>query len=229
MYQKKDAGQHHCVCSDPHYIVAERKTLSHIVALALLIGFFIFVSGYFLGKRSATQEFLHQFEQESFADRISHSLHTQYSPHAAQLDSVKQPEAQTTVAQIEEKVVPEPKPAQVAQEPVQVAQTPAAHTEVEAPTTAAADKPQTKPQQRVTYYAQLFGGTRDAAQRFVDLLSQRGITTRMIQKSSKTARSNMVYWYQVETDKFADRTALEDLVSTIKRIAKLHDVKIIKG
>lgn len=228
MYQKKDAGQQQCVCSDPHYIVGERKALSHIVALALLIGFFIFVSGYFIGKRSASQEFLHQFEQESFADRISHSLHTQYSPQAAVLDSTKQTDA-AAQPQAPQDVVPA-KTGPTTQENAKAEKgavvAPSTHEEAQP---VVAEKVQQKIPAKVTYYAQLFGGTREAAQRFVDLLGQRGITTRMIKKSSKTAQSNMVYWYQVETDRFADRAALEDLVSTIKRIAKLHDVKIIKG
>jgi hypothetical protein len=231
----KHADKDRCVCSDPHYIVGERKTLSHVVALSLLIGFFIFVSGYFLGKRVATQEFLHQFEQESFADRISHSLHTQYSSHAAALDTVKQAEAETVGAQSSQSTsmdlaTASPEKLEVAEAQQTVVQPTAVPTLVLSTESKLAESaPTTKKSDKSVYFAQLFGGTREAAQRCVDLLAHRGITTRMVKKSSKTARSNVVYWYQVETDTFSDRTALEDLVSTVKKIAKLHDVKIVKG
>lgn len=227
MYTKQDKDR--CMCTDAHYIVTERKTLSHIVALSLLIGFFVFVSGYFLGKRVATQEFLNQFEQESFADRISHSLHTQYSPHAAVLDNARQSDSESGETKVvENKAAVPAESCDVKNEQTMAAVQANSPAQKEQAVISGNLQSKTNTSE-ATYYAQLFGGTQEAARRCIDQLAQRGITTRMVKKSSKTARANVVYWYQVETERFADKSELEKLVATVKKIAKLHDVNIIKG
>lgn len=210
MYHNKGTTRTECVCSNPQFIIYERKSLSHVIAFCLLVSFFIFVGGYFLGKRTATQNFLQQFEQDSFADRIHHSLHTLYSQNATNSELIKQVEPQPGVT---------------------IAQEDSIAIENSLPDGSGAEEKldNISKEPACLYHAQLFGGTQDAAKRCSALLAQHGIVTNIIKRSSKTARSNLVYWYQVVTDRFADKAALEDLVVTIKRIAKLHDVKIVKG
>ena len=51
-----------------------QSQVSGIVACALLGTFFIFMAGYYWGKKSAVEHFSSQFEQDSFADRIYSSM-----------------------------------------------------------------------------------------------------------------------------------------------------------
>ncbi|MFA6065956.1 MAG: hypothetical protein WC707_02125 [Candidatus Babeliaceae bacterium] len=55
-----------------------------------LIIFGIFVGGYFLGKKSAIQDIMHQMKQESFADKIYSSISTLYDTY--DIDEEEKPE-----------------------------------------------------------------------------------------------------------------------------------------
>ena len=50
------------------------RQMSLAVAALLALSFFIFMTGYFLGKRKAIQEFSYHVDQESLADQIYSSM-----------------------------------------------------------------------------------------------------------------------------------------------------------
>ena len=51
-----------------------QRQLSLLVAGLLALSFFIFISGYFLGKKRAAEEFSYKADQESLADQIYSSM-----------------------------------------------------------------------------------------------------------------------------------------------------------
>jgi hypothetical protein len=193
-----------CHCSDQSMIMFEKKRCSHLTALLLMTLFCVFVGGYFLGKRAASQELFEQLQDETLADRIQHSLHTFYKPLPTEEDDPKI---------IEESRIAEVQPSKTE------------GSQLVMPEQESVVQPTTAPS--ALYIAQLFGGNLNDSQKFVNRLQERGIETRLIKRSSKSTTDSVVYWYQVVTERYTDRQELERLVANIKKIVKLHDIKIV--
>lgn len=195
-----------CHCADDNAIILEKRTLSQTIVGLLGTLFFVFVAGYYLGKRVASHEFLETIEQETFADRISHSLHTLYAPHKRSDD---------------QKAAPEQDDQEEADASTElVGQAALAESTPDTTTVANTEQPQ--------YVAHLLGGNLETTQKFSAQLKARGIETKLLKRESKTAGQNVVYWYQVVTERFTDKKKLENVVAQIKKIANLHDTKIVK-
>lgn len=63
---------------DDNKLVIDRKQASRMSAVVLLAGFFIFVVGYFVGKRRALSEYMTQIEKESLTDQMYSAVATLY-------------------------------------------------------------------------------------------------------------------------------------------------------
>ena len=212
--KKSSVADTSCHCSDMKGLYVPNRQLSFVVAGIIFALFATFMTGYFLGQRSAVAQFTHQIHQDSFADQIYASVfslaenqeHDDSGLHDAANTPVPintQQEQQSIVVQnVQDNVQDKAEPV-LSEQPV----------EHDAST---------------SYYAQLIGfGTAQAANRFVRRLAQKGVTVQSKKRVSKTAKGRTIAWYQVVTPHYTDKTELEAFVSKLSKEEKLKDVRII--
>jgi hypothetical protein len=204
-----------CSCNKRGGIFIDKRQLNRTIALFLLVGVFIFVGGYFWGQRTATDQMLNVVERDSFADQIYYSMCSMYDlkdDESNEPDVVSGIEEETERASEQQQVAngPSSAPTEVKVEPAQATYTPA--------------KPVKK------YFAQLVGfGSAVPAQQLVDRLAKKSIKVVVQKRQSKTAKGKVVNWYQVVTPQFTDKNDLNKVVATIKKIEKIHDVRIVEA
>lgn len=201
-----------CSCGQ-NGLFLERRQVNRVVALLLLVGVFIFVGGYFWGQKSATDQLLNAVERDSFADQIYYSMCSMYD---LKDDESSEPDAASG----------EEEPEQIGEQ--QANNSPSAVTgevkSVVALPTSAPAKAEKK------YFAQLVGfGSLAPAEHFVKRLKKKNINALISKRQSKTARGKAIAWYQVVTPNFSDKNSLNTVVATIKRVEKIHDVRIIEA
>jgi len=78
------------------------------------------------------------------------------------------------------------------------------------------------------YYAQLIGyGTQKAADAFAEKLVENNIPVSVKTRKSRTASGKERVWYQVVTDPFSDKQALEALTKRIAQAEKIDGIQIV--
>ena len=192
-----------CDCHDHPILILDSKqsALTSIVIIAL--GLILFISGYLIGKKNAFDAFARDMSEQSFADRLHHSMTMLYGADHKAPQAL--PENETAL--------PVPVAANV---PSQATATPhAQEIKVE------------------KHYAQLDRfSTRSLAQQLVDRLQKRGITTTLIKRTSETqtrdGKKQVAIWYTVHTACYPTRTEVEALVSSIKITENLKQVTYLK-
>lgn len=204
-----------CVCDGKQGVFLNNRHMSWALSIVLLLLFFVFIVGYFIGQRKGIDQLNHKIDQESLTDHVYSSMYALY-------DGKVKPEASDNVEPGEENDLNSDEPAldqtiDVTAEVKPVEQTAKADSNTAAPKT-----------NEHEYYAQLVGfSSARTAQQFVQKLAQRDITAHIKQRPSKTAKGRIVHWYQVITETFTKKEDLIMLVEDIKRREKLHDVRII--
>lgn len=187
------------------------RSLSLFVAGALLAVMSVFLVGFFLGQRSAAQQFIDRAGQGAFADHI-------YAAMCGLSGATEEDESSNGEAGEDE--------AEESEAP--------ASTETE---TQPVNNPEVVEQEETEgevcanegeYYAQLIGfGTAKAAQDFVNRLKKKGIPVFVQKRHSRSARGRMATWYQVVTEKFRDEEKLQALVATLKEEEKLQGIHVV--
>lgn len=70
------------ICSsclqNSYYLIFHKKTVSRTIALLLIVGFFIFLMGFFWGKKQGAEDFGYKIEHENFSDQISFAISSLY-------------------------------------------------------------------------------------------------------------------------------------------------------
>jgi len=66
-----------------------------------------------------------------------------------------------------------------------------------------------------------------AAQQFAQKLARKEISVAVKKRQSRSARGKFVFWYQVHTEKFEDKSELEKLVARLEIEEKLKGVQIV--
>lgn len=200
-------------------LLLDKRQLSRIASAIIIILFCVFVAGYYLGKRTALQEFSQAVEQGSFSDHIFSSMCSMYeakdepSGEEAEVSDVTEQQAPAEVAPVdtpdaaESAVKNTVQP--VADEAAQVAESSAIHQK---------------------YYAQLAGfGTQQAAQKLTQRLAQRGITTHVKKRPGKTPKGRKTTWYQVVTPTYNDKEELTQITGLIQRLEHIKDIRIVNA
>lgn len=208
-------SQDKCTCSSPERVCLTRRQASILTAGLVGISIAFFIGGYVIGQRKALHEFADRLADESFTDKIRYSLYSSYGNSTSgdgESDTegeneqeknvlAEQEEAEDTPSAVEEKA------AQGTDELVEVA---------------------TEPSSKY-YYAQLVGfGTLKAAQKFVDKVQKRGFSVIIRERKSRTAKGNVISWYQVITERFTNKDSLLALVEKIQLAERLQQVKIVE-
>jgi hypothetical protein len=189
----------------------------------ILFSFVIFMSGYFLGERKASQDFSYKVDQDVFADKISASMYALYDTKGDIDESDDQEDSGSAVAatlvasdEIKEQITATRE--QEIEASTEVAEREDNQTIIKAPT-----KPNSK-----HYFAELIGfGTESAAQAFVKKLRSQKIPVKIAKRTSKTARGRALAWYQVITENFDSLPELKKLTDTLAKQERLKGVKVV--
>lgn len=193
-------GSKMCHCLDNEGLFVPNRQLSIVVAVCLLLGFSVFMAGYFLGKKKSVEQFTEKLQQEAFADKI-------YTTVLCTPQEDQQPTKDMLLVTSEDD---SNAPSQLVSfnEPAFVQQ------EVSSQLNSTGD---------TRYYAQLIGfGTEKAAQLFVKKLAAKGIETDVKKRMSKTVKGNTSYWYQVVTTQYSNK---DDLSALVDKLAKEENIK----
>lgn len=201
-----------CVCEGKPGVFLTNRHVSWSLSTLLFMIFFIFMVGYFMGKKRSMDQLNYKIDQESLTDNIYSSMYALY-------DGKVKPESADTIDPDEEVAENDSTEDSALEQTIDVLSHEKISSEVTAPISISDGH---------EYYAQLVGfNSERTAQQFVQKLAQRDITAHIKQRSSKTAKGRMIYWYQVVTETFSNKGDLMTLVEAIKRRDKLHDVRII--
>jgi hypothetical protein len=189
----------HCL-SNPHYLIVPKTAVSRLVALLLLISFFIFVTGYFLGKKKLAEDFSRRAENTSFSDQINFALTTLYDKEL-HVQKMKEDDNDMlhSIEHVEES---QPERSLHAELPPLVEQ---------------------KPASQKKWAAHLLGGTQKDVTEFANRLGKQGIAVAVKKRFGRTARGNKIHWYQAVTQPYENESELQTLVARIK---KLENIKI---
>lgn len=193
-----------CTCHQQPVLILDRKETALAVSLTVVVLLCVFIGGYFIGKKRAFDSFVKDMNEQSFADRLHHSMAMLYGtdqqPEIADQQVENSLQEAPTLAQSEE-----PKPIM--------------------PQLGAADNDH-------RYYAQLARfNTHKSAQQLMHRLQKKGIETTLVKRvsagRSPEGTPMQVAWYTVNTHSFTQKNELEALVSSIKMTESLKKVRII--
>lgn len=225
-------GQKQCQCQDKHGVFLTSRRVGWLVSSLVVFCFFIFIAGYFFGKKNAVEKFYDKIEQDSFADHIYYSMCSMYDKGSAENNNGGGTEAATEgEGEDTEKAVT---PVKAGEKPQVKAVAPvsqgASAVKKEDGTTAIADKhgQKTEEKEQTQYYAELVGfGTKVAAQKCAEQLKKKNITVLVKPRHSKTSRGHVTTWYQVVTEMFSDKKDLMAFVDDVSARKRLKDVRIV--
>lgn len=183
-------------------VLLTMRQLSLAVAALLALSFFIFISGYFLGKKKAAEEFSYRADQESLADQIYSSMCVLYDAkdeNDEEEDSQEENETVETNKQVDQKE-------EIVQEPTAVV--------------ASAQK---------KYKFTLAGfsaAQHDEATAMVARLSKKGFSAQVNEIPSKTSKGKIITWYQVVAHVTVPEGELELAQHEISKIAHVNKKSI---
>ncbi len=190
---------------NPHYLIIQKKIVSQLIAFFLLLAFFIFALGYFLGKKKLAEDFSHIVNQANFSDQINFALTSLYE--------------QENNAQKNQKDMT---PVLASRQSNEDSQT------KESIDTDALVNLSKENNPSSLYRAQLFGGTQKAVNQFAQRLAKKGIDIEIRTRTSKTTSGKKLVWYQAVSKPYANKLDLEAIVATIKKLEKINNVTILQ-
>ncbi|MCK5632780.1 hypothetical protein KAH94_03460 [bacterium] len=202
------------------------KQTSWVVCSIIFVRFFVFISGYFLGKKKAVEKFYSKIQQDSFADHIYYSMCSMYDKIDDQQENKDNVEPRIivdqTIALSQEKIN---------NDDSEVVKKNTNKSEKEKTIVAEIEKSESVIAQEKNdcqYYAELIGfGTSKAADKFARRLQDDNVIVSVKKRKSKTARGKVIIWYQVVSQAFSDKNDLIAFVDDISAQERLKDVRIV--
>ncbi|MCL5875868.1 MAG: hypothetical protein M1114_05340 [Candidatus Dependentiae bacterium] len=195
-------------------IFITNRHLGWIVSIILLLSFFVFMAGYFLGQKRGVEKFSNKMEQDSLADQIYSSMCTLYDVNEDLSDASEDGGSEANNENSENRTTPEKNDSKVAltQEVVTDAIKDATITQAGAS----------------SYCAQLLGcGSMKTAEQFVNRWHKKGVELEIKTRQSKSAKGKVQRWYQVITARYSNKEDLDSLVQRIASQERLQDVRIV--
>jgi len=205
-------------------IFLSARQVSWVVSFLFFTCFFIFISGYFLGKKKAVEKFYSKIKQDSFSDHIYYSMCSMYDK-----DDELQAEEGSVSTQPDLVALPEEKKKSQEEPEALLLQAAAAiEKEIQKECRVAEERIEAVQKNNDWFYAELIGfGTNRAAEKFANKLKKDNIGVSVKRRRSKTAKGRVITWYQVVTEKFSNRNDLIALVDNISAQERLKDVRIV--
>lgn len=205
----QDATLAGCSCTSQQGLYIPSRQLSWLVSGLLLLSFFIFMGGYFLGQKKVLEEFSAKLEQDSLSDKIYSSLYALYDTQGEESSDDQAESSDDSVDQTKKSESGESNSASIAQlnKTEQENKTPAATT---------------------NYYAQLAGfASAKPAYALAERLNQTNKIAIVKKHESKSSKGQIRYWYQVVTKPFDTKETLQQVVQQIKQKEHLKDIRIV--
>lgn len=199
---------------DYEHLIIKRKVVSLIVAGLITLCLIVFLAGFFWGYRRASHDVQLDINKTSFADQISYAA-LQLEPSATTVD-VNATYDSKNAQDSGDNII---NPALVSMVDM-VDQAPVINYESQLE-----DLNHTK--LSGGYYAELIGfGKLQAAQLFVDKLKNKGYQVSLRKRISKSGNGKTINWYQVITQTYSDKPALQKMLEVIKKTERLQGIKI---
>lgn len=206
------------------------RRVSWLFSAVILFSFFVFITGYFLGKHHAVEKFYHKIEQDSFADHIYYSMCSLYDKGGIENNNGGGTEAVATDSDGEDQEKGSGLELSM-QGALTLVPASAIGKKVDSgDCTTITDKEgqKTEEKEQAQYYAELVGfGTETAAEKFADELKKKNITVLVKRRHSKTARGRVTTWYQVISETFSNKGDLMAFVDDVSTRERLKDVRIV--
>lgn len=178
-----------------------QRKLSLLVAGLLALSFFIFISGYYLGKKRAAEEFSYKADQESLADQIYSSVCVLYDSKDENEDDDENDQENEN---LENSEVLEKKE-EISQEVENVQ-----------------SLPQNSDSQYVAALAGFSSATLNDGKKMLQRLKARGFDVCMIERTSHGPKGQSYKWHQIVTASYSNKDELKKIVG---QIAKLEHIK----
>lgn len=203
-------------------IVLSRRQASMIMASMVIVSLFIFITGYFLGKRTVIQDFSSNVTQSALHDQIDYLLTTQ------SLQSSKDDETSLD----DEQELQEPESAQESMQLPTRIDAPKHETSHNSSTVQDVNKEEAinDDAKSSSQYACLIGfGTKPAANAFVARLKKHNVPVILKTVISKTASGKARTWFQAITPTYDSAQELQAVVNKVKRLEHIrdNDIKIV--
>lgn len=199
-------------------IVLSRRQASMIMASMVIVSLFIFITGYFLGKRTVIQDFSSNVTQSALHDQIDYLLTTQSLQSSKDDEASLDDEQELQEAESREEVIQLP-------------------TKIDAPKHEIPAIQDIKKEEAIhddvksgSQYACLIGfGTKPAANAFVARLKKHHVPVILKTVISKTASGKTRTWFQAITPTYDSAQELQDVVNKVKRLEHIrdNDIKIV--
>jgi len=199
--------------SDQNGIFFTKRQASILIATLIVLGLFMFMAGYFLGKKSDIDAMVEKTSQDVMADHAEYhsTMQSFVAQHGQLQDENQNSELEQGLASIPDALEELDKKENIQDEVKPVVKS----TEEDA---------------SGTYSAALAGfGTKSAAIAMVQRLKRHGIEVAVKTKTSMSSRGKVVrYWYQVVTDSYVNRSDLESVIDSVIKLEhiKKTDIKI---
>lgn len=186
------------------------QQLANYVAGFLVLSFFIFIAGYYWGKKSGIEPFTQKLENDSLEDKMYYAF-CALNEVSAESDTANLENHDHTSDQVSEAVNGET-----------VDQKTLDNVKKDLVVDSSAQKVNSK-----LYFVQLSGfGSLKSAQAFFDKLKNRGFEVKIVEREGRR-KGKKINWYQVITEPTENKENLEAQMQQIKKIVKLDKVEIL--
>ena len=214
-------------------IVITKRQASMMMASMLLFCLFVFIVGFFLGKRAAIDDFSGKVSKEALHDQIDFLLTTQSLQSSQDENSTTNLNSEFSSTSFDESF---DKPI-ITLQSEKIIFPAAIMQEKFVPTAIVATQPEKQFNQENNeavsivvikpQYAQLIGfGTKKAAQSFVARLKKYDVPVILKTVISKTASGKERVWYQAITPTYQTAQELQEQVVKVKRLEHIRDADI---
>jgi hypothetical protein len=230
------------------------RHISLLLSVFILSSFFVFISGYFFGKKKTVEKFYGKVDQESLADHVYYSVCSNYGNYDRDQDQESTEDAsdlsekdvgdslsgkksqgpenqeKDSVKQIDQECVADKMSLDIKSNIKKLSENIENKDEIDASKHTEDVKTEAKEEiQKEQYYAELVGfGSKARANLFCNRLKKHGIEVVLKKRRSRTSRGRNVDWYQAVTEKFDNKSDLVAFVDIIKDKENLKGVKIIE-
>lgn len=237
---------------DKNGIFLTNRHISLVVAALMILSFFVFLSGYFFGKKKTVDKFYNKVDQESLADHVFYSVCANYGAEEVDenQESTEDAICDNDFSQTKEENVninanisniSDHKVENSEDSTVNIANNnltgvenkklefkKAGETNINTDSSVNAKEVAIEAA-KDQYYAELVGfGSKQRANEFCNRLQKNGISVVVKKRKSRTARGKNIFWYQAITEKFDNKSDLVAFVDIIKDKENLKGIKIIQ-
>jgi hypothetical protein len=210
-------------------IILTKRQASMIMASMLLFCLFVFIVGFFLGKRMTIEDFSSQITKESLDDQINFLLTTQSLQSSEDdINLLADFKTNNNLEILPAKSLDTISHGILHEDSKQKSQKNSYQTPNNIEEKIVSEnKINNHPSHKNPQYAQLIGfGTKKAAILFINRLKKQNIDVILKTMSSKTALGKQRIWYQAITPTYSTDEELQDQLKKIKKLEHIRDKDI---